>query len=95
MTTTQTFLDFKVADPSLAEWGRKEIDLAEIEMPGLMALRAENRAHHFGRPGSPGVERAKTELLECFCPDSEHWRTRVVQQGQTIIERAIGAAPDE
>src|ERR671911_435636 len=33
--------DFKVADLSLAPWGRKEMDLAEVEMPGLMALRAE------------------------------------------------------
>src|SRR5215208_2864165 len=33
-------LEFKVADISLAEWGRKEIMLAEQEMPGLMALRA-------------------------------------------------------
>ena len=32
---------FKVKDISLAEWGRKEIRLAEVEMPGLMALRAE------------------------------------------------------
>jgi len=32
---------FKVADLSLAEWGRQEIRLAEYEMPGLMALRAE------------------------------------------------------
>lgn len=31
--------DFKVADLSLAEWGRKEISIAETEMPGLMALR--------------------------------------------------------
>jgi len=34
-----TQLPYKVADMSLAEWGRKEIDLAENEMPGLMALR--------------------------------------------------------
>jgi adenosylhomocysteinase len=33
--------DFKVADLSLAAWGRKELELAEVEMPGLMALRAE------------------------------------------------------
>jgi adenosylhomocysteinase len=38
---TVTDLDFKVADLSLAEFGRKEIRLAEHEMPGLMALRAE------------------------------------------------------
>ena len=35
------FTDCKVADISLAEWGRKEITIAETEMPGLMALRAE------------------------------------------------------
>src|SRR6186997_1209748 len=34
-------LPYKVKDISLAEWGRKEIKLAEAEMPGLMALRAE------------------------------------------------------
>src|SRR5438067_4685895 len=41
MTTTETAHDFRVADLSLALWGRKEIELAEHEMPGLMALRAE------------------------------------------------------
>ncbi len=35
------FKDFKVADISLADWGRKEIAIAETEMPGLMALREE------------------------------------------------------
>ncbi len=40
MTPTRT-ADFKVADLSLAEFGRKEITLAEHEMPGLMAIRAE------------------------------------------------------
>ncbi|MBK8685778.1 MAG: adenosylhomocysteinase [Bacteroidetes bacterium] len=34
-------LPYKVADMSLADWGRKEIRLAEAEMPGLMAIRAE------------------------------------------------------
>ncbi len=34
-------VDFKVADISLADWGRKEIAIAETEMPGLMALREE------------------------------------------------------
>ncbi|MGB5517072.1 MAG: adenosylhomocysteinase [Gammaproteobacteria bacterium] len=35
------FSDFKVADLALADWGRKEISIAETEMPGLMALREE------------------------------------------------------
>ena len=38
----ETSDDFKVADPSLHQWGRMEIDIAESEMPGLMALRAEH-----------------------------------------------------
>ncbi|MBN1928305.1 MAG: adenosylhomocysteinase [Chlorobiaceae bacterium] len=39
MTTEAAVLDYKVADISLAEWGRKEIEIAEKEMPGLMATR--------------------------------------------------------
>jgi adenosylhomocysteinase len=39
--TASTSADYKVRDISLAEWGRKEVSLAETEMPGLMALRAE------------------------------------------------------
>src|SRR4249919_727027 len=38
---TKSFADFKVADLSLADWGRKEIAIAETEMPGLMAIRDE------------------------------------------------------
>ncbi|MCP5230730.1 MAG: adenosylhomocysteinase [Zoogloeaceae bacterium] len=41
------FTDYKVADISLADWGRKEMDIAETEMPGLMALREK-----YG-PGQP------------------------------------------
>ncbi len=42
--TKQTFDDFRVADLSLADWGRKEIAIAETEMPGLMAIREEYAA---------------------------------------------------
>ncbi|GAA0876802.1 adenosylhomocysteinase [Wandonia haliotis] len=41
MSNTQEKLAYKVKDISLADWGRKEIKLAEAEMPGLMALREE------------------------------------------------------
>ena len=41
MPTIAAAMDYKVKDISLAEWGRKEISIAESEMPGLMALRAE------------------------------------------------------
>jgi adenosylhomocysteinase len=40
-TQTEKIVKYKVKDISLAEWGRKEIRLAEAEMPGLMSLRAE------------------------------------------------------
>ncbi|MEY5024944.1 MAG: hypothetical protein RLZZ244_472 [Verrucomicrobiota bacterium] len=39
LTETRTITDFKVRDLSLADWGRKEISIAEKEMPGLMAIR--------------------------------------------------------
>ena len=41
MTTTTEKLPYKVKDISLADWGRKEITIAEAEMPGLMSLREE------------------------------------------------------
>ncbi|HCA82396.1 MAG TPA: adenosylhomocysteinase, partial [Flavobacteriales bacterium] len=40
-SATETKLPFKVKDINLADWGRKEIKLAEAEMPGLMSLREE------------------------------------------------------
>jgi adenosylhomocysteinase len=40
-TKTEPYTQYKVKDISLAEWGRKEIELAEAEMPGLMSLREE------------------------------------------------------
>src|SRR4030095_5097524 len=41
VTDKAKFADFKVADLKLADWGRKEIAIAETEMPGLMAIREE------------------------------------------------------
>lgn len=46
-TKTVPYVPFKVKDISLADWGRKEIELAEAEMPGLMALREE---YHESQP---------------------------------------------
>lgn len=41
MSTTTQYIPYKVKDIALAEWGRKEITLAEAEMPGLMSIREE------------------------------------------------------
>ena len=46
-TLNPTAAEFKVADLSLADWGRKEISIAEFEMPGLMAIR---RKHAVAKP---------------------------------------------
>src|ERR1700735_2068564 len=43
-TINNVATEYKVADMSLAEWGRKEISIAEVEMPGLMAMRKKNAA---------------------------------------------------
>jgi S-adenosylhomocysteine hydrolase len=42
-TLTNKAADFKVADISLADWGRKEIDIAEKEMPGLFRFAKNTR----------------------------------------------------
>ena len=50
--------DFHVADLSLAAWGRKEIAIAETEMPGLMAIREEYAAE-------PAPARARASPARC------------------------------
>ncbi len=54
----------------------------------LGAIRAENRAHHYSRPGDPIYKAAKAELLECFCPQSDVWRQKVLDSSMDIINRA-------
>ena len=62
-SAVETKEGFKVADLSLAAWGRREIDLAQVEMPGLMALRsrhqseAPRRRPHHGQPAHDGADR--------------------------------------
>ena len=46
LKTFSTEGDYKVADISLADWGRKEIDIAEHEMPGLMSIRNKRYTDH-------------------------------------------------
>lgn len=56
----------------------------------LAALRAENRAQHWDRPGSTTYRWAKGLLKEAFCPESPLWRSRAAAQGMELIWRAIG-----
>jgi len=64
-------------------------------VPMLAGMRAENRAHHWGRPGEPVVERARARMRELFCPASAEWRARVLAQGVELVRRAAtGLARD-
>ena len=51
----------------------------------LAALRAENRAHHYGSQRSSAYRSAKEELVECFCPTAASWRRQVVDGGLAIV----------
>ena len=62
VSQVETRLPYKVADLSLADWGRKEIQLAENEMPGLMACRDE-----FGA-AKPAIPAALASLCAAFVP---------------------------
>ena len=50
--------DYVIADIKLAEWGRKEINIAETEMPGLMAIREEYAK-------TPAAARARASPARC------------------------------
>jgi hypothetical protein len=52
-------------------------------------LRAENQAHHWGRPDDPRTLQAKQRLLELFYPASAQWRSHVLDQGSRLVESAV------
>jgi predicted deacylase len=55
----------------------------------LAGLRAENHAHHWAGPRSPLAIRAKTRLIELFCPRSPDWRSRTVYSSIQLVQRAL------
>ena len=59
----------------------------------LAALRAENRAHHYGQPDQDSYRRAKAELRECFCPADPRWRETVLERALGIIDQGRAALP--
>ncbi len=54
----------------------------------LGAIRAENRAHHYGVENSEIYKSAKAELLECFCPSDDSWREQIIESSLRIIDQA-------
>jgi hypothetical protein len=55
----------------------------------LGGLRAENQAYHWGKPGVAATETAKTRLVELFCPRSESWRMKVLNESKRLVKQAI------
>lgn len=55
----------------------------------LAAMRRENQAHFYNDPADRRCQRAKQELLECFCPRNQRWREQVVQTGLQVINESI------
>jgi hypothetical protein len=53
----------------------------------LGALRAENRAHFYGKRGEPSYERAKQQVMEAFCPAAPAWRELTMDNGLKIVDR--------
>ena len=60
----------------------------------LVALRAENRCHHYGAAGAPEIHRTKRRLLEVFCPSDKRWREQVLKRGREVIGQALALAFD-
>jgi hypothetical protein len=57
----------------------------------LTALRAENRAQHWGQRGTPNYRWAKDLIREAFCPQSPRWRECALSTGVDLVQRAIAA----
>jgi hypothetical protein len=60
----------------------------------MSGIRAENQAHHWGRPNGSRERRARARLSELFCPASEHWRRRALAQGLELVQRAASGLAD-
>jgi Protein of unknown function (DUF2817) len=55
----------------------------------LAALRAENQAHHWGKPDDPSTIRAKRRMVEAFAPADPGWRTSTLSQGLATVRKAF------
>src|SRR6202142_3677836 len=97
-TLDSTAVDFKVADLSLADWGRKEVSIAEYEMPGLMAIRrkyaVERPLAGVARPGSLHMTNQTAVLIKTLADlgASVRWASCNIFSTQDHAAAAIAAA---
>lgn len=72
----------------IAEFGTRD----RIEV--FRSLRAENQAHHWGKPDDPATLRAKADLREAFCPSEEQWRREVLAESYRIVDVVVAGVND-
>ncbi|WP_020471331.1 M14 family metallopeptidase [Zavarzinella formosa] len=64
-------------------------------IPMFAGVRAENQAHHWGKPNAAGTIRAKKRLRELFSPSSDEWRSRVLKHGIELVDRAVAGLTND
>lgn len=64
-------------------------------VPMMAGVRAENQAHHWGRPDGANEMVAKARLKELFCPSDPAWRQRVLNQGLELVQRAAAGLAEQ
>ena len=85
----EKFTDYVIADLNLADWGRKEIRIAETEMPGLMAIREEfAAAPALAQQDPSGEGKASKEAEIADAVDDER-----LQLGMGWRQAGLGDAP--
>jgi len=60
----------------------------------IRVLRAENRLHFHGDKHSPAADRIKRAMVETFCPASDAWRRRFIEDGMRVLARALRSLSD-
>ena len=86
---TREFTDFKVKDLSLAEWGRREIELAEKEMPALMAIREKYKASQPTTGTSVRRMSRGKRRGQCDAQTSTHWNERIHRDPNRATSRRL------
>lgn len=86
----------------LGTWMKAQLPEAEVDVLAaefgtvsvlnvISALHLENRAHHWGDPGTPYTIAAKARMMDTFAPADRGWRDSVVDRGHRIVVQALAA----
>jgi len=85
---TEAVFDRARVFPIVLEFGT--YDAARV----IRVLRAENRLHFHGDRRSPAADRIKRAMVETFCPASDTWRRRFMEEGMRVLARSVSSLSD-